>query len=163
MHSWPGNLTFEKYTEFACIAMGFQLFCDFWFMSCIPTWHGLDCPPVVVIVGDLFLSTGYRHLRMYDIVRHKKCQNFRLMPWFSNNKSNCSRNRYSITLHTAEKHHPTMFHTDTVRPKRSGPNILYNTTLKIAGEPSRELLFHAEANLDAEANLVGLFYHSAKL
>ncbi len=33
-------------------------------------------------------------------------------------------------LHTAEKHHPTMFHTATVRPTRSGPNILYNTSLK---------------------------------
>ncbi len=32
-------------------------------------------------------------------------------------------------LHTAEKHHPTMFHTATVRPTRSGPNILYNTSL----------------------------------
>ncbi len=33
-------------------------------------------------------------------------------------------------LHTAEKHHPTMFHTATVRPTRSGPNLLYNTSLK---------------------------------
>ncbi len=32
-------------------------------------------------------------------------------------------------LHTAEKHHPTMFHTATVRPTRSGPNILYDTSL----------------------------------
>ena len=70
------------------------------------------------------------------------------MPWFSSCCSNCSRNRYSGTLlygllivfdleyllwlrplHTAEKHHPTMFHTATVRPTRSGPNILYNTSL----------------------------------
>ena len=28
------------------------------------------------------------------------------------------------------KHHPTMFLTATVRPTRSGPNILYNTSLK---------------------------------
>ncbi len=33
-------------------------------------------------------------------------------------------------LHTAEKHRPTMFHTGTVRPKRSGPSILYNTHLR---------------------------------
>ena len=26
-----------------------------------PSWHGPDCPPVVVIVVDLFLSTGMRH------------------------------------------------------------------------------------------------------
>ncbi len=32
-------------------------------------------------------------------------------------------------LHTAEKHHPTMSHTATVRHKRSGPRILYNTSL----------------------------------
>ncbi len=32
-------------------------------------------------------------------------------------------------LHTAEKHHPTMFRIATVRPKRSGANILYNTSL----------------------------------
>ncbi len=32
-------------------------------------------------------------------------------------------------LHTAEKHRPAMFHTATVRPKRSGPSILYNTPL----------------------------------
>ncbi len=32
-------------------------------------------------------------------------------------------------LHTAEKHHPTMFHTATVRPTTSGQNILYNTSL----------------------------------
>ncbi len=32
-------------------------------------------------------------------------------------------------LHTAEKHHPTLFHTATVRPKRPGPRILYNTSL----------------------------------
>ncbi len=32
-------------------------------------------------------------------------------------------------LHTAERHRPTMFHTATVRPKRSGPIILYNTPL----------------------------------
>ncbi len=51
------------------------------------------------------------------------------MPWFSSCCSNCSRNWYSRTLHTAEKHHPTMFHTATVRPTRSGPNILYNTSL----------------------------------
>ncbi len=47
------------------------------------------------------------------------------MPWFSNNKSNCSWNRY-----IAEKHRRTMFHTTAVRPKRSGPSILYNTPLK---------------------------------
>ncbi len=28
-----------------------------------------------------------------------------------------------------QKHHPTMLRTATVRPKRSGPNILYNTSL----------------------------------
>ncbi len=33
-------------------------------------------------------------------------------------------------LHTAEKHHPTMFCTATVRTKRSGQNILYNTSLR---------------------------------
>ena len=33
-------------------------------------------------------------------------------------------------LHTAEKHRPTMFHTATVRPRRSGPRILYNTPLR---------------------------------
>ncbi len=32
-------------------------------------------------------------------------------------------------LHTAEKHHPTMFRKATVRPKRSSPYILYNTSL----------------------------------
>ena len=32
-------------------------------------------------------------------------------------------------LHAAEKHHPTMFRTATVRHKRWGPNILYNTSL----------------------------------
>ncbi len=32
-------------------------------------------------------------------------------------------------LHTAEKQRPTMFHTATVRPKWSGPSILYNTPL----------------------------------
>ncbi len=37
---------------------------------------------------------------------------------------------FSDRIHTAEKHHPTMFHTATVRPTRSGPNILYNTSLK---------------------------------
>ncbi len=37
--------------------------------------------------------------------------------------------RLSETLHTAEKHCPTMFHTATVRPRRSGPRILYNTPL----------------------------------
>ena len=31
--------------------------------------------------------------------------------------------------HNAKKHCPTMFHTATVRPKRSGPIILYNTPL----------------------------------
>ncbi len=30
-----------------------------------------------------------------------------------------------------EKHRPTMFHTGTVRPERSGPNILYNTSLSL--------------------------------
>ncbi len=30
-------------------------------------------------------------------------------------------------------HHPTMFHTATVRPKRSGPSILYNTSLSNPG------------------------------
>ncbi len=71
----------------------------------------------------------------------QKMLKFRLMPWFSNNKSNCSTNRYGITLfdleyllclrplHTAERHRPTMFHTATVKPTRSGPNILYNTSL----------------------------------
>ena len=34
-----------------------------------------------------------------------------------------------VPYYTAEKHHPTMFHTATVRPTRSGPNILYNTSL----------------------------------
>ncbi len=34
------------------------------------------------------------------------------------------------TEHTAEKHRPTMFHTAIVRPKRSGPGILYNTSLR---------------------------------
>ncbi len=52
-------------------------------------------------------------LRLSDIVRHKKCSNLRLMPWFSNHKLNC----------------PTMFNAATVRPKRSGPIILYNTSL----------------------------------
>ncbi len=33
---------------------------------------------------------------------------------------------------TAEKHRPTMLHTATVRPKRWGPNILYNTSLSLA-------------------------------
>ncbi len=28
-----------------------------------------------------------------------------------------------------QQHCPTMFHTATVRPKRSGPSILYNTPL----------------------------------
>ncbi len=32
-------------------------------------------------------------------------------------------------VHTAEKHRPTMFHTATVIPERSGPIILYNTPL----------------------------------
>ncbi len=32
-------------------------------------------------------------------------------------------------LHTAEKHRPTMFHTATVKPRRLGPSILYNTPL----------------------------------
>ena len=32
-------------------------------------------------------------------------------------------------LHTAEKHRPTMFHTATVKPTKSGPSILYNTPL----------------------------------
>ncbi len=32
-------------------------------------------------------------------------------------------------LHTAEKRRPTMYHTDTARPTRSGPRILYNTSL----------------------------------
>ena len=41
--------------------------------------------------------------RMSDIVRLKKCSNLHLMP--------------------------TMFHTATVRPERSGPIILYNTPL----------------------------------
>ncbi len=34
-------------------------------------------------------------------------------------------------LHTAEKHRPTMFHTATVKPTRSGPSILYNTPLNV--------------------------------
>ncbi len=34
------------------------------------------------------------------------------------------------TLHTAEKHHLPMFHTPTVRPKRLGPRILYDTSLR---------------------------------
>ncbi len=32
-------------------------------------------------------------------------------------------------LHTAKKHCPTMFDTATVRPKKLGPIILYNTPL----------------------------------
>ena len=35
-------------------------------------------------------------------------------------------------IHTAEKHRPTMFHAATVRLKRSGPSILYNTPLNKA-------------------------------
>ena len=31
---------------------------------------------------------------------------------------------------TVLPYHPTMFHTATVRPTRSGPNILYNTPLR---------------------------------
>ncbi len=38
-------------------------------------------------------------------------------------------------LHTAKKHHPTMF---TVRHKRSGPNILYNTSLTMGAGGSNE-------------------------
>ncbi len=34
-------------------------------------------------------------------------------------------------LHTAEKHRPTMFHTATVKPTRSGPSILYNTPFNV--------------------------------
>ncbi len=34
-----------------------------------------------------------------------------------------------IQQHTAEKDRPTLFRTATVRPKRWGPNILYNTSL----------------------------------
>ncbi len=37
-------------------------------------------------------------LSMYDIIRGEKFKNLRLMPLISNNKSNCFRNRYSITL-----------------------------------------------------------------
>ena len=82
------------------------------------------------------------------------------MLWFSNNKSNCSRNRHSNTLlyglmiaysrigiyllevglfdlEYAEKHRPTMFHTDTVRPRRSGPRILYNTPLTVLYKTKR--------------------------
>ncbi len=40
-------------------------------------------------------------------------------------------------LHTAEKHHPTMFHTAAVmiRPTRSGLIILYNTSFTLAEIP----------------------------
>ena len=34
-----------------------------------------------------------------------------------------------IQQHIAERHRPTMFHTATVSPRRSGPKILYNTPL----------------------------------
>ncbi len=40
-----------------------------------------------------------------------------------NNCSDCSRNRHT-------KHRPTMFYTATVRPRRWGPRILYNTPLR---------------------------------
>ncbi len=60
-------------------------------------------------------------LRMYDIVRHKKIEvMFNAL----------IQQQYLLwlrPLHTAEKHRPTMFHTATVRPKRSGPSIRYNT------------------------------------
>ncbi len=51
---------------------------------------------------------------MYDTIRYKKCLNLCFMLWFSINKSNCS----------------TMLHTATVRPRISGPRILYNTPLR---------------------------------
>ncbi len=52
------------------------------------------------------------------------------MPWFSNNKSNLEYRLWLRPLHTAQKHHPTMFHKATVKPTISGPSILYNTPLR---------------------------------
>ena len=65
---------------------------------------------------------------MYDIVRHKKMLKFTFNALI--------QQQYLLwlrPLHTAEKHCPTtMFHTATVRPKRSGPSILYNTPLSLS-------------------------------
>ncbi len=35
-------------------------------------------------------------------------------------------------LYTGENHHPAMFHTATVGPKRMEPGILYNTSLRMS-------------------------------
>ncbi len=37
-----------------------------------------------------------------------------------------------MPLFRNDKHRPTMFHTATVRPRRSGPRILYNTPLTLS-------------------------------
>ncbi len=56
------------------------------------------------------------------------------MPLFRNNEFDLEYLPWIRPLHTAEKHRPTMFHTATVRPRRSGPRILYNTPLKRCGD-----------------------------
>ena len=44
-----------------------------------------------------------------------------------------------MPLHIAEKDHPPMFHTATVRPKRSDPILLYYTPLIFVFEMSFQI------------------------
>ena len=55
-----------------------------------------------------------------------------------------------MVVHTAERHHPTMFHTGTVRSKRSGPIILYNTPLM---DLISEIIYKAKASMQSLKNL----------
>ncbi len=63
-------------------------------------------------------------------VRKSIC--FKSDEWFIYDSATISLILWLRPLHTAEKHRPTMFHTVKVRPKRSGPSILYNTPLSTA-------------------------------
>ena len=67
-------------------------------------------------VNFLFLTT---------VVRHKNVKIYPDSATISPITLDLEYHLWLRPLHSAEKHHPTRFHTATVRPTRSGPRTLY--------------------------------------
>ncbi len=75
-----------------------------------------DCPPLNI--------NAMRAISVKSYLKRYFTSDFEFTLWTISNP-------LVTNLHTAEKHRPTMFHTATVRPRRSGPKILYNTPLNV--------------------------------
>ncbi len=82
-------------------------------------WPRLD-----QIFLDKIPSAGH-NLRMSGIVRHGKWHILHQMLCLCNRMSD---QHWTVLAYTGENHHPAIFHTDTFRPKRLEPGLLYNTS-----------------------------------